>query len=128
VPAGGTPGLKNSLFQTPGALTEMNTLEVTPNPFSPDADGHEDRLFINYLFEDPNYMLRVRIFDRYGRHVRSLAHSLHAGFEGSLTWDGRHDDGVTGRIGIYIVHIEAFNSSTGDKKQFKKVAVLARQF
>lgn len=128
VPAGGTPSLINSLFQTPEALTEMNTLEVTPNPFSPDADGHEDRLFINYLFEDPNYMLRVRIFDRYGRHVRSLAHSHHAGFEGSLTWDGRHDDGVTGRIGIYIIHIEAFNSSTGDKKQFKKVAVLARQF
>lgn len=128
VPAGGTPGLVNSLFQTPEALTEMNTLEVTPNPFSPDADGHEDRLFINYLFEDPNYMLRVRIFDRNGRHVRSLAHSHHAGFEGSLTWDGRHDNGITGRIGIYIVHIEAFNSSTGDKKQFKRVAVLARQF
>lgn len=128
VPAGGTPALLNSLFQTPEPLTEQNTLIVTPNPFSPDADGHEDRLFINYLFEDPNYMLRVRIFDRYGRHVRSLAHSHHAGFEGSLTWDGRHDDGITGRIGIYIVHIEAFNSSTGDKKQFKKIAVLAKQF
>jgi flagellar hook assembly protein FlgD len=73
-------------------------------------------------------MLRVRIFDRHGRLVRSLAHSHHAGFNGSLTWNGRSDDGVTGRIGIYIIHVEAFNSSNGDKKLFKEVAVLARRF
>ena len=128
VPAGGTPGSINSLFQTPEPANEVNTLRLEPNPFSPDEDGHNDRLFISYSFDDPNYMLRVRIFDRHGRHIRTLADSHHAGFEGSITWDGRNADGMTGRIGIYIVHIEAFNSSTGDKKQFREVAVLARQF
>jgi len=128
VPAGGTPGSINSLFQLPEPANQVNSLRLEPNPFSPDGDGREDRLFISYSFDDPNYMLRVSIFDRQGRHIRTLADSHHAGFEGSLTWDGRNADGVTGRIGIYIVHIEAFNSSTGDKKQFKEVAVLARQF
>jgi len=128
VPAGGTPGFMNSLFQEPETSNEVNSLRLGPNPFSPDGDGHEDHLFISYSFDDPNYMLRVRIFDRHGRHIRTLADSHHAGFEGSLTWDGRNAGGVTGRIGIYIVHIEAFNSSTGNKKQFREVAVLARQF
>lgn len=128
IPEGGTPGAENSLFQMPQTMPETNTISLEPNPFSPDDDGHEDNLFISYSFEDPNYMLRIRIFDRYGRHVRSLAESHHAGFEGSLIWDGRTDNGVTGRIGIYIVHIEAVNSSTGHKKQFKEAVVLARQF
>jgi|AntRauTorcE11897_2_1112592.scaffolds.fasta_scaffold00709_1 hypothetical protein len=128
IPAGGTPGAENSLYQTPQAAAEINSIILGPNPFSPDEDGHQDNLFISYSFEDPNYMLRVRIFDRHGRLVRSLAHSHHAGFNGSLTWNGRSDDGVTGRIGIYIIHVEAFNSSNGDKKLFKEVAVLARRF
>ncbi|WP_340106767.1 lamin tail domain-containing protein [Rhodohalobacter sp. 8-1] len=128
VPSGGTPLTENSLYQTPQLEPDKSNILLEPNPFSPDDDGHEDNLFISYSFEDPNYMLRVRIFDRHGRLVRKLAHSHPAGFEGSLTWNGRTDDRVTARIGIYIIHVEAFNSSNGDKKQFKEVAVLARQF
>lgn len=125
---GGTPGRENSLHQTPAGVSDLNSISLEPNPFSPDDDGHEDHLFINYSFDDPDFMLRVRIFDRYGRLVRNLADSHQAGLEGVLIWDGRMDNGVTGRIGIYIVHIEAFNSMTGKRLQFKETAVLARQF
>lgn len=128
LPEGGTPGAGNSLFQVPQTMQDTNTISLEPNPFSPDDDGHEDNLFISYSFDDPNFMLRVRIYDRYGRHVRTLAESHHAGFDGSMVWDGRTDGGVTGRIGIYIVHIEAVNSSTGQKRQYKEAVVLARQF
>ena len=125
---GGSPGETNSLFQVPSGVSADNTISLEPNPFSPDGDGHEDHLFINYRFDEPGFMLRVRIFDRYGRLVRNLADSHHAGFDGTLTWDGRMDSGVTGRIGIYVVHIEAYNSATGAKREFKETAVLARQF
>ncbi|WP_209388440.1 lamin tail domain-containing protein [Rhodohalobacter sp. SW132] len=128
VPAGGTPGRQNSIFQVPEPVSDSRMIHLQPNPFSPDGDGHEDHLFINYRFDDPNYMLRVRIFDRYGRLFRSLADSHPAGFEGALVWDGRSDRGITGRIGIYIIHIEAYNSSTGNRVQMKETAVLARQF
>lgn len=126
--SGGTPLAENSLYQTPQLEPDANAIRLEPTPFSPDDDGYEDNLFISYSFEDPNYMLRVRIYDRYGRLVRKLAHSHHAGFSGSLKWNGRNNDGVTGRIGIYIIHIEAYNSSNGDKRLFKETAVLARQF
>lgn len=125
---GGSPGQTNSIFQVPSGVSADNSISLEPNPFSPDGDGHEDHLFINYSFDEPGFMLRVRIFDRYGRLVRNLADSHHAGFDGSLTWDGRMDNGVTGRIGIYIVHVEAYNSSTGERREFKETAVLARQF
>jgi hypothetical protein len=128
LPVGGTPGSENSLFQTPKISTNSNTIVAEPNPFSPDGDGHQDNLMIRYTFDQPDFLLRVRIYDRHGRLVRNLADSHPAGFEGSLIWNGFTDDGVTGRIGIYIIHTEAFNAATGEKREFKTLAVLARQF
>ncbi|MDZ7758383.1 gliding motility-associated C-terminal domain-containing protein [Rhodohalobacter sp.] len=125
---GGTPLGRNSLHQQTGIENGPEGVTLSPNPFSPDDDGVDDNLVINYQFEDPNYMLKVRIYDRYGRLVRNLANSHAAGLNGSLTWDGRTDDGQRNRIGIYIIYVEAYNGSTGSKKVYKEPAVVARQF
>ena len=125
---GGTPMVRNSLSQQPDSEDGFEGVTISPNPFSPDNDGVDDNLVINYQFENPNYMLKVRIYDRYGRLVRNLANSLAAGLSGSLIWDGRTDDGQRNRIGIYIIYMEAYNGSTGDKKVFRETAVMARQF
>lgn len=125
---GGTPGAENTLFQYPERADNASEVSLSPNPFSPDGDGHEDRLFIHYEFDDPDYLLRIRIFDRYGRLVRNLADGLPAGYSGSAIWDGLMDDGSRNRIGIYIVLVEAYNSSNGSRKAFREIAVLARQF
>lgn len=127
-PEGGTPLATNSIFQVPSQLPDQTGIVLEPNPFSPDGDGFEDNLFINYKFDEPDYLLRVRIYDRYGRLVRTLAESHQAGFEGSLTWDGRTDSGQRNRIGIYIVYVEAYNSATGRNRNFRETVVLARQF
>jgi hypothetical protein len=126
--SGGTPGAQNSIFQQAGAAPDETGITFTPNPFSPDDDGFEDNLFINYKLEEPDYLLRVRIFDRYGREVRELADGKQAGFEGSLIWDGLKDDQTKNRVGIYIVLFEAYNSANGKNKTFKETVVLAKKF
>jgi len=126
--AGGTPGRQNTLYQSPGQGAESIGLVLEPNPFSPDGDGHEDHLFIHYKLDKSDYLVRIRIFDRYGRRVRTLADSYPAGFEGSLIWDGRTDSGQNNRIGIYILLFEAYNSSTGANRSFRETVVIARQF
>lgn len=126
-PKGGTPGSENSIYQTPGTRPGGIGISFEPNPFSPDGDGFEDNLFINYRLDEPGYLLKVRVFDRYGRHVRKLADSKPAGFEGSLIWDGLTDKGNKNRIGIYIVLFEAYNSNNGESRAFKEVVVLARR-
>jgi gliding motility-associated-like protein len=103
-------------------------VDLSPNPFSPDGDGFDDALLINYKLDEPDYLLKIRIFDRYGRLVRKLAEARPAGFDGSIIWDGMTDSGQTNRIGIYIVLIEAYNSSNGSNRTFKETAVIARQF
>lgn len=125
---GGTPGQQNSIYQTPEKMVDQRGVSLNPNPFSPDGSGFQDHLFINYKLDEPDYLIRIRIFDRYGRLVRNLVHGEPAGFDGSYIWDGRTDDGQTNRIGIYIILLEAYNSSTGRTLQFKETAVLARQF
>ncbi|MBD3617806.1 MAG: lamin tail domain-containing protein [Gracilimonas sp.] len=125
---GGTPGEQNSIFQESGAGPVNTGITFTPNPFSPDDDGFEDNLFINYKLDESDYLLRVHIFDRYGRKVRKLADGFQAGFEGSLIWDGRTDDNRNNRVGIYIVLFEAYNSAIGKNVTFKETVVLARKF
>lgn len=127
-PSGGTPLLQNTIFQEPGLAPDGNGISFTPNPFSPDDDGFEDNLFINYNLDAPDYLLRVRIFDRYGREVRELVNNYQAGFEGSLIWDGLTDDRTKNRVGIYIVYFEAYDSASGRDQTFKETVVLARKF
>jgi hypothetical protein len=125
---GGTPNRENTLYQTPGEDSEDEIgISFSPNPFSPDNDGTDDRLFINYKLDRSDYLITVYIYDRYGRQVRELADGKLAGSDGSLIWDGRKDDGNRNRIGIYIVIFKAFDSAGGRSKTFKKTVVLARR-
>lgn len=127
-PLGGSPGSENSIYQGSEQSISGNDIAFTPNPFSPDDDGFEDNLLISYSFDEPDYLIKVRIYDRYGRLVRKLAEAKRAGFEGSLVWDGKTDDGLRNRIGIYIVLMEAYNSANGKNRSFKKTVVIARKF
>lgn len=124
---GGTPGSENSIFQVSTNQPETAGLSFSPNPFSPDDDGIDDRLFINYKLDQPDYLLKVQIYDRYGRPIRKLAEGVPGSLEGSLIWDGRNDAGKSNRIGIYVVVFEAINSATGKNRAFKKTVVLARK-
>ncbi|WP_234567180.1 lamin tail domain-containing protein [Rhodohalobacter sp. 614A] len=127
-PLGGSPGSENSIYQGSGQSISGNGISFTPNPFSPDDDGFEDNLLITYSFDEPDYLIKVRIYDRYGRLVRKLAEGKQAGFEGSLVWDGKTEDGLRNRIGIYIVLMEAYNSTNGKNRSFKETVVIARKF
>ena len=125
---GGTPGSENTIFQTFDSAPEHVGISFSPNPFSPDDDGFEDAVSISYTLDEPDYLITVRIFDRYGREVRKLADAKAAGFEGNLIWDGLTDDRKRNRVGIYIVLFKAFNSTTGKERTFKETVVLARRF
>ena len=124
---GGTPNSENSIYQENTRQPQDTGISFKPNPFSPDGDGYQDNLFINYKLDQQDYLIDVHIYDRYGRMVRELADGKQAGLQGQLIWNGRKDDGGRNRIGIYIVVFEAYDSASGDRKSFKKTVVLARR-
>ena len=121
----GTPGYKNSQFSEPGNLT--GEITVTPEVFSPDNDGTDDFLTINYNFPEPGYVANVTIFDAAGRPVRYLQKSSLSGVKGFFRWDGLDDKSQQLPQGMYIVYTEIFNTG-GKTKKFKNTVVLARRF
>jgi hypothetical protein len=123
-PDGGTPGYSNSAMARPGAPQGPGLLLV-PNPFSPNGDGIDDHLVIHYDLDSPGYLIHARVFDRQGRHIRTLADGVIAGRYGKLLWDGRTDRGIMNRAGIYIIHMDAYDASSNRRRSFRAVAVLA---
>ena len=109
VPEGGTPGRQNSIVAPVGRVASV--LHVVPNPFSPDGDGREDHAVVSYrLAADAGYTI-VRIFDLSGRLIRALTERERGGYEGEAVWDGRDDLSRRVRMGMYILHLDAYDGS-----------------
>ncbi len=119
-----TPGDVNSQAEDLENLTEEVSLRS--KTFSPDNDGFEDELFLDYHFPKPNYIANITIFDATGRLIKRLAKNETVATNGHWHWDGFNDNASIAGIGIYQVYIELFNEE-GKVKKYRKTAVLARK-
>ncbi|MBL7818707.1 MAG: lamin tail domain-containing protein [Saprospiraceae bacterium] len=101
-----TPAQQNSQFDTTQAITSKQFFTLQRKKISPDSDGFEDFLSLNYRFDKTGYSATITIFDDKGRRVKSLRHNDTLGTEGSIEWDGETEENTKARIGIYILLIE----------------------
>jgi len=110
-PEGSTPGRVNSIHVA--ALPEAGRLVISPNPFTPDGDGVDDRCAIRFDLPTPQATVRLTIFDVLGR-VRAVLrdHDLVAATT-ELVWDGRDDTGELLPAGIYVACLEAIDARAG---------------
>jgi len=116
-----TPGLPNSQAESETEIQD----EITPEPkaFSPNSDGYNDELTINFRLSKPGYIANVRIFDAAGRQVRFLIKNQSQAQEGNWTWDGKSESGQKLVVGVYIILVEVFDQE-GHRKAFKKTCTL----
>ncbi len=118
-----TPAYQNSqFFIRPALIPEMITVANTT--FSPDGDGVEDVLLIDYQTDQPGYTLNVHLYDSNGRLLRRLANNETLAARGSLKWDGVNEEGSRARMGIYVLWFELFTPD-GRVERDKKAVVLA---
>lgn len=112
----GTPGYKNSQWiQVPSIADQF---KIHPEVFSPDQDGVDDLLIIQYNLSEPGFMATIKIYDAMGRFVKTLVNNQLIGTEGYFTWDGINNDGGKARIGIHMIWFELVDPS-GRKEEFK---------
>jgi len=102
-----TPGYLNSQYNPEGSA--RTSFEFENEVFSPDNDGFEDILNLNYKLEAPGYVATIEIYDRSGRLLKTLENNLLLATSGTITWDGVTDDGIKARIGPHIYVISLFN-------------------
>lgn len=117
-----TPGYKNSQYVD--ELLTDDAVSVYPEIFSPDEDGVDDLVTLQYRLEEPVHTITILIYDEQGRLVRTLVNNRFIGTEGSYSWDGINDQHEKERKGMYILFTRITNDS-GKIKVYKKVCVLS---
>jgi len=115
-----TPTYKNSQETTSGDEFVI----LSSQTFSPDGDGYEDLLTLNYQLNTQASLATVQVFNDKGRLIRKLIQNQTVSTVGSLVWDGLNDGGQRQKIGIYVVVFDVFYLD-GKRKSFKNTCVLA---
>lgn len=118
----GTPGVENSSYDADEI--EVNVVGFKSKLFSPDNDGVDDRLIINFDLEKSGYVTNIRIYNSSGVEVRRLASNLTISAKDEMFWDGLLKNKERASIGIYVLYFELFHPD-GDVKTYKKTCILA---
>ena len=117
-----TPGGQNSQYFPAGSSGEFSYTSAT---FSPDSDGFEDVLQINYEMEEPGLLGTFTIYDDRGRLIMELFKNELLGTSGTFKWDGVKENGTKTTIGTYVGVFEAFKVDGGQKYAKRKVFVVS---
>jgi len=121
--SGGTPGKINSIHTT--GIQSGSKVNISPNPFSPDGDGHEDFTVINFNLNVKIAQIRVKVYDIKGRIVRTLMDNSISGNNGEIIFNGLDDKEQKLRTGIYILLIEVIDETGGTSDNLKVPLVIA---
>ena len=117
-----TPGYANSANVTIDPSSDV--ISISTETFSPNQDGNDDLMILNYNLDKSGYLLTVAIHDAAGFKVRELTQNELLSTQGIITWDGTNTEGNISDLGIYIVVGSLFHQD-GEVINFRKTTVLA---
>ena len=114
----GTPGMENS--QSREISKASSNISLESKSFSPNGDGYQDVLILNYNMSSPNTTANVYVFNEDGALVNQIANNETLSTKGIVTWDGEREIGGKANVGIYILLFEYFTSD--GKVEKKKIS------
>lgn len=117
-----TPGDKNSQYYPALYNGDVNLSSET---VSPDNDGFEDVLQLNYQMNTSGMLATVTIYDDHGRLIKTVTQNELLGMNGTIIWDGIRENGQKARIGTYVMLLEAIDINGGSEFVSKKAFVVA---
>ncbi len=118
-----TPTYRNSQFNDREQAGEWG-FALAEEIFSPNGDGYQDLLYIDFCLPGPDYMATITVYDVQGRPVRALENNILLGTQGRLCWDGARDDRQMVSPGIYIIFVRAYDAG-GNLQTYKLSCVAA---
>lgn len=120
-----TPGFTNSVFQEIGGVSGENRVEFNHQLVSPNDDGKNDQLVINYSFNSAYVYLTAEVYNIKGHLMRSIADQAYKSASSSIIYDCRDKSGSMLSMGAYILFISARNSDN-KTHEFKKVFYIVK--
>lgn len=125
-PSGGTPGQVNQSQSNQAQDSWESWVRLSPKRFSPNRDGLNDILRIEYKLPSPDYLLEATLFTTQGVPVVHLTRGQLAGSRGELTWRGWMEDGTVVPAGLYLLHVRAFGSTQSKPKSITRAVGVYR--
>ncbi len=119
----GTPTRRNSQARA-GEQVPEGSFSLASQRISPDGDGFEDLLALDYAFEQAGVLARFEVFDAVGRPVLTSETDSSPGMSGTWTWDGVDDDGRVAAVGTYILRVSYFTPSSPREQEFLAFSLL----
>jgi hypothetical protein len=116
-----TPSYQNS---QQGRSFIGNRVWLTNKVFSPDGDGFDDVLHINYELANHEFLATVTIFNENGLMIKNLVKNSSIPNAGYFTWDGINEAGALSKVGIYLIKLTFF-ALNGKLVNYERVCVLA---
>lgn len=116
---GSTPGAVNSLDIA--GMKSMMGVKLTPNPFTPNGDGREDIMLIQYELPVPQALMSISIFDLGGHLIAQPASLISAAHKGTVSWDGHATYGGIAITGLYICKLAVDDGEGFVREVFKKI-------
>lgn len=113
-----TPGMPNS-HQQPLNSIKTEKFELLNKVISPNNDGLEDLLAIQFSKIPVNCLVNMQILDLNGRIIYQVANNELLSEEGTLFWDGITDKNQKCPVGAYIVYIELVDHQSNKTSYFK---------
>ena len=111
-----TPGFQNSQFLD--LSQQNNSYTLVSKTFSPDGDGYEDILALNYKNEKNGYTANGYVFDLAGTYIHQPVNMEILGTDGLLSWNGILNNGTKIPVGNYVLLLETFDlNGKVDKKK-----------
>lgn len=118
----GTPGAANSHTWSQTRAELDKPYHIHPTVFSPDNDGADDLVWINFQGLEPGYKCAIDIFDVSGLFLNRIFNGIPASQE-LMSWNGITYEGIQAMAGNYIVVIQLLNPA-GKKTMFKELISL----
>ncbi len=103
----------------------IHSMELAPNPFTPNGDAVNDQLQITYDFINLTDVapVSVRVYDLSGRIVKEIYSGLDSSRRYQRTWDGTDNGGDLLPPGVYLVRVE-IDSDSGVKSRTAVVSLV----
>lgn len=117
-----TPGLTNSQYYP---VISTGEFSYTADVVSPDNDGYQDILQINYEMTEPGFVGTFTVYDDRGRIIAKVIDSQLLATSGTFKWSGVKDDNTKATIGTYVGVFEAYKTDGGELFAQRKAFVVA---
>ena len=121
----GTPTLPNSQARVE-ERDGGGAVSLQRERMSPDGDGFEDLLLVDYDFGEPGTLVTFEVVDLQGRSVFRPEEQEAVGGAGTWTWDGVTDGGGVVARGTYVLRVEWFGEGRVAERAYLAFGVVGR--